>query len=257
MILTSVLHAARHGRCSRISFFTGGLHEHRGREVRGPAATRTRWTTGLWSRGREQRPGTGAPTRTMPRPAIAREVPSDESQDRPSAWGGSLGVLRPRRRCSTRSSGACSSTRLRAADPVADDPDAQNKPVNIKPVPTGSDDARSQGVLRLQHTAPRSDAPGDVHHRPYYWGTMYLSSASCLDRLLLPRLRVVREATHAGRDLYPVEVYNAIITERGGPVDTFNWVLYAVLLSYMAYYTVTNLHVRPVTTRRGEDVTHG
>ena len=45
---------------------------------------------------------------------------------------------------------------------------------------------------------------------------------------------------HQG-DLYPVEVYNAYITERGGPIDSFNWATYAILLTYMAYYTVINL----------------
>jgi hypothetical protein len=31
------------------------------------------------------------------------------------------------------------------------------------------------------------------------------------------------------QDLYPVESYNGIITERNGGVDTFNWVLYALM----------------------------
>jgi hypothetical protein len=38
-------------------------------------------------------------------------------------------------------------------------------------------------------------------------------------------------------DLYPTEVYNGYIAERGGPVDPFNWAVYAILLAYMLYYT--------------------
>jgi hypothetical protein len=42
-------------------------------------------------------------------------------------------------------------------------------------------------------------------------------------------------------DLYPVEVYNGYITERGGPVDPFNWATYTILVSYMVYYSVVNI----------------
>jgi hypothetical protein len=38
-------------------------------------------------------------------------------------------------------------------------------------------------------------------------------------------------------DLYPAEVYNGYIAERGGPVDAFNWATYAIIVSYMVYYT--------------------
>jgi hypothetical protein len=42
-------------------------------------------------------------------------------------------------------------------------------------------------------------------------------------------------------DLYPVEVYNGRIAERGGPVDPFNWATYTVLVAYMLFYTVVNV----------------
>jgi hypothetical protein len=39
-------------------------------------------------------------------------------------------------------------------------------------------------------------------------------------------------------DLYPVEVFNGIITERNGPVDPFNYAVWAILGIYIVYYTV-------------------
>ncbi len=34
------------------------------------------------------------------------------------------------------------------------------------------------------------------------------------------------------QDLYPVEAYNGVITERNGAVDYFNWTLYAIVLAW-------------------------
>ncbi len=42
-------------------------------------------------------------------------------------------------------------------------------------------------------------------------------------------------------DLYPVESYNGYITERGGPVDPFNYASYIVLGSFMTYYAYTQI----------------
>ena len=41
--------------------------------------------------------------------------------------------------------------------------------------------------------------------------------------------------------LYPVEVYNGYITERGSPVDTIAWSNYAVMLAFMVFYIWWNL----------------
>lgn len=41
-------------------------------------------------------------------------------------------------------------------------------------------------------------------------------------------------------DLYPVEVYNSYISERGGPIDPFNWAVWIVMFGYaVAYIAVT------------------
>jgi hypothetical protein len=41
--------------------------------------------------------------------------------------------------------------------------------------------------------------------------------------------------------LYPVEVYNGYITERGSPVDAIAWSNYAVMLAFMVFYIWWNL----------------
>lgn len=45
------------------------------------------------------------------------------------------------------------------------------------------------------------------------------------------------------QDLYPVESYNGVISERNGGVDAFNLVLYAMLLAYglgIVFYQILN-----------------
>ncbi|MHB8842315.1 MAG: hypothetical protein ACYC56_11130 [Candidatus Aquicultor sp.] len=48
-------------------------------------------------------------------------------------------------------------------------------------------------------------------------------------------------ARRVSGDLYPVEVYNGYISERGAPVDAFNIAAFAVLGAYMAYYMVITI----------------
>jgi len=44
-------------------------------------------------------------------------------------------------------------------------------------------------------------------------------------------------------DLYPAEVYNGYISERGGPIDAFNWWSWAVMTVYaIAYIAVTMVY---------------
>jgi hypothetical protein len=114
-----------------------------------------------------------------------------------------------------------------------------NKPHNLT-VPTGSDDASVKAFFdynALRHAASLQET---YANNPYYLGTMYL-----IIGIFLILTYVVTFAWFArirGRgDLYPVEVYNGYLTERGGPVDMFNWVTYVILLSYMVVYTVVNL----------------
>lgn len=113
-----------------------------------------------------------------------------------------------------------------------------NKP--IMTVPTGSDDAAAKAFfdyLTLRHVSSLEE---QYIVDPYYVGTMYLLIGGILLVSYFLAFTWYARRRNDG-DLYPVEVYNAYITERSGPIDTFNWVVWAVLLSYMAYYTVINL----------------
>ncbi len=113
-----------------------------------------------------------------------------------------------------------------------------NKP--FLKVPTGSDDAsvkRFYDYNNLRHVATLEET---YYVNGYYWGTMYLVIGLILLVSYFLTFAWFARLRSQG-DLYPVEVYNGYLTERGGPIDTFNWVVYAVLLSYMAYYTIINI----------------
>lgn len=42
-------------------------------------------------------------------------------------------------------------------------------------------------------------------------------------------------------DLYPVEVYNGYVTERGGKIDAFNFAVWAIMLAYAVAYISLSL----------------
>jgi hypothetical protein len=42
-------------------------------------------------------------------------------------------------------------------------------------------------------------------------------------------------------DLYPVEVFNGVISERSGPVDPFSWGMFGIAGVYCLYYMVIHL----------------
>lgn len=107
-------------------------------------------------------------------------------------------------------------------------------------VPTGSDDKSVQSFydyLTLRHVGTLEETYG---FNWYYFNTMYLVIGTGLIVFYFLTFSWYAHVRKQG-DLYPVEVYNAYITERGGPVDPFNWAVYTILLTYMAYYTVINL----------------
>lgn len=113
------------------------------------------------------------------------------------------------------------------------------KQLNMK-IPTGSDDAtvlRYYDYLALRHVGTLQET---YQVNWYYQGTVYLVIGTALIVFYFLTFSWYARTRHQG-DLYPVEVYNAYITERGGPIDSFNWATYAILLSYMVYYTVINL----------------
>jgi hypothetical protein len=113
-----------------------------------------------------------------------------------------------------------------------------NKP--FLKVPTGADDKAVSAFFdynQLRHLASLQET---YFVDPYYLGTMYLIIGVILVTFYALSLSWFSRQRRKG-DLYPVEVYNGYITERSGPVDWMNWLLYAVLLCYMVTYTVVNL----------------
>jgi hypothetical protein len=113
-----------------------------------------------------------------------------------------------------------------------------NKP--YLPVPTGADDKAVNAFFaynQLRHIASLQET---YFLDPYYLGTMYLVIGVVL--IIFYALSITwfsRRRTQG--DLYPVEVYNGYITERAGPIDVLNYLVYAILLCYMVTYTIINL----------------
>ncbi len=112
-------------------------------------------------------------------------------------------------------------------------------PVSVSGVPTGSDDASVQAYydyLNLVH----ANSLKETYH--FSWGNFFITYA--LIAAVLIALYFFAFAWYARRragDLYPVEVYNGFITERGGPVDAFNYAAWAILGIYMVWYLVIQL----------------
>lgn len=107
-------------------------------------------------------------------------------------------------------------------------------------VPTGSDDVtvnKYYDYLALRHLGTLQETYG---YNWYYFNTMYLVIGTGLIVFYFLTFAWYARTRHQG-DLYPVEVYNAYITERGGPVDSFNWAVYSILGVYMVYYSAINL----------------
>lgn len=112
-------------------------------------------------------------------------------------------------------------------------------PSEYTEVPTGSDDASVKAYydyLNYRHL----DQLGQTHTLdPLVITTIY----GILGGILVIFYFFVL-AWHARRpkgDLYPVEVFNGYVSERGGPIDSFNWAVYAILIAYMVYYTAVSL----------------
>lgn len=106
-------------------------------------------------------------------------------------------------------------------------------------VPTGSSDAEVQAYYNYLHNWSLMDLG-----EKYFWSPAMLSWAYLGVGMLIIIFIFLTNAWHARQikgDLYPVEVYNGYISERGGKVDYFNWAVYAIIGSFMLYYAATNL----------------
>jgi hypothetical protein len=107
-------------------------------------------------------------------------------------------------------------------------------------VPTGSDDKSVNAFFEYNQLRHMGSLEETYFVNPYYLVTMYLVFGLVI--ILFYALAYSWFGRFRNRgDLYPVETYNAYITERNSPIDAFNWTIWAILLSYMVVYTVINL----------------
>lgn len=111
----------------------------------------------------------------------------------------------------------------------------------VTKVPTGSSDATVEAYynyLQLRHLQQQTETYGvnDVDLVIIY-GILggVLLIFSCL--IWVWHMRQKRKLP----GLYPVEVYNGYIAERGAPVDIYVWSNYAVMLAFMGFYIWWNL----------------
>jgi hypothetical protein len=106
-------------------------------------------------------------------------------------------------------------------------------------VPTGSDDAQAQAYfnyLQLQTYAGI--------HETYHVNVIALLEVYGVGGLVLGVLYLFMFAWYARLrtdDLYPVEVYNGYVTERGGPIDPFNWAVWTIMIIYAVAYIAVSL----------------
>lgn len=106
-------------------------------------------------------------------------------------------------------------------------------------VPTGSDDASVLAYydyLNLQHANTLKET---YDFRWQNFIVTYTIIAAALISLYF--FAFAWYARRRSGDLYPVEVYNGFITERNGPVDAFNYAVWAIIGIYMVFYTVIQL----------------
>ena len=116
---------------------------------------------------------------------------------------------------------------------------AANNPGPFNSVPTGSDDATVRQYYNYLNLRVLNG-----YHEMYGVSGFFLGWGLGAAAALLIVLYLFVFAWYARQrtqDLYPVEVYNGYITERAGPVDAFNYVLYAILAGLMVAYTVWNI----------------
>ena len=115
---------------------------------------------------------------------------------------------------------------------------AQTKSVidtgTVHEVPTGSDEKSVQAYYDyLNESQLLSEHETYLIDTPALGWTYGMLGALLIVSYFFIFSWYARQQSH---DLYPVESYNGYITERGGPVDPFNYAFYIVLGSFMIYY---------------------
>jgi hypothetical protein len=106
-------------------------------------------------------------------------------------------------------------------------------------VPSGSSDSQVQAYYNYLHNWNLAGLKETYLFSPAMLTWIYMGIGMLL--IIFIYMTNAWYARHRQGDLYPVEVYNGYITERGGKVDYFNWAVYIILGSFMLYYATTNL----------------
>jgi hypothetical protein len=112
-------------------------------------------------------------------------------------------------------------------------------PAHTSNVPTGSDDASVRAYydyLNLEH----ANTLKETYH--FSWQNFIITYA--LIAAVLISMYFFAFAWYSRRrskDLYPVEVFNGLLTERAGPIDVFNYAVWTILGIYMLWYIVIQL----------------
>jgi hypothetical protein len=112
-------------------------------------------------------------------------------------------------------------------------------PAHTTKVPTGSDDASVRAYydyLNLEHASTLKET---YHFNWQNFMVVYALIAAALVSLYF--FAFAWYAKRRSGDLYPVEVYNGLLTERAGPIDAFNYAVWAILGIYMVWYLVLQL----------------
>jgi hypothetical protein len=112
-------------------------------------------------------------------------------------------------------------------------------PTSSSRVPTGNDDATVQAYYDYLNTQQLSTLREQYVFNWQNFVVTYLEMAVFVIVFLF--LAFAWYARRKTADIYPIEVFNGVITERAGPVDPFNWAVYSILGTYMVYYIVVHL----------------
>lgn len=112
-------------------------------------------------------------------------------------------------------------------------------PSQSSAVPTGNDDATVQqyyDYLELQNLATMRE------QYLFDWQNFSITYLETAAFILVFYVFVLAWYSKLRKlDLYPVEVFNGVITERSGPVDPLSWGTFSIVGVYCIYYIVIHL----------------
>ena len=109
----------------------------------------------------------------------------------------------------------------------------------VMPIPSGSDDQAVRAYYDYLHNWQLMKIQETYFFQPSMVTWIYAGIGMLIIIFLF--ITYIWHIRHRQGDLYPVEVYNGYISERGGKVDYFNWAVFSIVGSFALYYAATNL----------------